>query len=45
MALTASRNLTVNDYVLTNNGAIDLTATGGTLTVAAAKARLQATRR
>ncbi len=37
VALTAGRSLNVNDYVATNNGGIDLTASTGTLTVAAGK--------
>jgi hypothetical protein len=37
VALSAGRNLAVNDYVLTNNGTIDLTATSGAATVAAGK--------
>ena len=43
VALTASRNLNVNDYVLTNNGALDLTATGGAATVAAGKGTFSGT--
>lgn len=33
VALTATRNVTVRDYVVTNNGAIGLTASNGALTV------------
>lgn len=37
VALTAARNVNVNDYVVTNNGAIGVTATTGTLSVAGSK--------
>ncbi len=37
VSLTGARHVTVNDYVVTNNGAIGLTASNGALTVAADK--------
>ena len=37
VTLTASRNLSVNDFIVTNNGAISLTATNGIASVAATK--------
>lgn len=37
VSLTAARNVAVNDFIVTNNGAIGITATNGTATIAAAK--------
>jgi filamentous hemagglutinin family protein len=34
LTLTAGNNLNINDYIITNNGAINLFATGGTVTLA-----------
>jgi len=36
--LTAGQNVHVNDYIVTNNGAVNLTATAGTVTIAPDKA-------
>src|SRR6185436_7301251 len=37
VALNAGRNVSVNNFVVTNNGAIGITAATGTATIAAAK--------
>ncbi|MEK7754460.1 MAG: filamentous hemagglutinin N-terminal domain-containing protein, partial [Acidobacteriota bacterium] len=37
VALTAARNVGVNDFIVTNNGAINITGTGGSVSVAAGK--------
>lgn len=37
LSLSAGNNINLNDYIITNNGAINLTASGGTIHVAAGK--------
>ena len=43
LSMTAARNVNANDYVLTNGGAVDLTATSGTATVAPGKGTFSGT--